>query len=282
MASFEKPDSLALEAIEKGLKMIEKLKSDLSAMEQLVKSSCESLSRDIAVDLEILSSTREQRLSAAEYLYWMVPQIPIKTIETDLLGGDQRLISEMKSNAVLSPVKCAACGQQESVKVTSRVELQEKQAEVKRGTVICDSCRTKQEAKQRAEQVERERRYEAEREAARARREELQTMPYREYLQTDEWKAIRNAAFRSAGFACELCNRRDVKLNAHHKTYENRGRENTWDLTVLCENCHRLFHFGGTLSNSEQVMETYKEKLKQINGRVPPPPQTTQTAEATA
>jgi hypothetical protein len=33
-----------------------------------------------------------------------------------------------------------------------------------------------------------------------------------------------------------------VHLEVHHNTYERYGDESTFDLIVLCEQCHELFH----------------------------------------
>lgn len=75
---------------------------------------------------------------------------------------------------------------------------------------------------------------------------ELAEMPYKDYLLTPEWQARRLAKLKSAGHRCMVCNgERD--LNVHHRTYARRGVEHPSDLTVLCEECHLLFHGKGHL-----------------------------------
>jgi 5-methylcytosine-specific restriction endonuclease McrA len=74
-----------------------------------------------------------------------------------------------------------------------------------------------------------------------SRIEELKTMPYDEYLETPEWAEKRDAALKRAGHRCQICNA-SGSLNVHHRTYENRGDERSEDLTVLCDQCHALFH----------------------------------------
>jgi 5-methylcytosine-specific restriction endonuclease McrA len=69
----------------------------------------------------------------------------------------------------------------------------------------------------------------------------LRTMPYQEYLQTPEWKAIREKKLKESGFRCQLCNQ-SGELNVHHRTYERRGNEELQDLIVLCRGCHETFH----------------------------------------
>ena len=74
------------------------------------------------------------------------------------------------------------------------------------------------------------------------------TMPYGDYLQTDHWKIKREEALFAAIYRCQVCNR-GQRLHVHHRTYERRGCELLSDLTVLCEDCHELFHNHRTLSS---------------------------------
>jgi hypothetical protein len=69
----------------------------------------------------------------------------------------------------------------------------------------------------------------------------LQTMPYQEYLETPEWKTLRDQKLKQAQFRCQLCNS-PKELNVHHRTYERRGIEELGDLIVLCRRCHEKFH----------------------------------------
>lgn len=66
-------------------------------------------------------------------------------------------------------------------------------------------------------------------------------MSYEQYLRTDHWLKVRDAAIRRANFRCALCNC-EVNLHVHHRTYERLGRELPGDLTVLCSACHDRFH----------------------------------------
>jgi hypothetical protein len=75
---------------------------------------------------------------------------------------------------------------------------------------------------------------------------ELAAMPYQDYLQTPEWQERRKAALRQAGSRCQVCNRSRT-LHVHHRTYERRGTEMPADLTVLCDECHALFHGKGLI-----------------------------------
>ncbi len=71
---------------------------------------------------------------------------------------------------------------------------------------------------------------------------ELHLMPYREYLQTPEWAARRDAVLRGAGHRCQRCHQIRVELHVHHLTYARRGAELPTDLTCLCVYCHDEEH----------------------------------------
>lgn len=75
---------------------------------------------------------------------------------------------------------------------------------------------------------------------------ELKRMSYKEYLQTNEWNDIKQKKLKQAGYRCQVCNKNDIELNVHHRTYENRGNEHFSDLIVLCKDCHSLYHLGDT------------------------------------
>lgn len=71
--------------------------------------------------------------------------------------------------------------------------------------------------------------------------QELRTMPYADYLNTEHWKKTRQWALKRAGHRCQLCNAKSP-LDVHHRTYERRGCEWHSDLIALCRDCHEIFH----------------------------------------
>ena len=65
---------------------------------------------------------------------------------------------------------------------------------------------------------------------------------YDDYLRSAVWRSKRARALRRAGGACQVCNAR-TRLQVHHREYEGRwGQEPDDDLTVLCDDCHQLYH----------------------------------------
>ena len=79
------------------------------------------------------------------------------------------------------------------------------------------------------------------------RRKNLQQMSYQEYLETPEWKSLRNKALERDGHRCRVCNS-DRQLDVHHRTYQRCRNENVEDLTTLCRPCHELFTKNGKLA----------------------------------
>jgi len=74
----------------------------------------------------------------------------------------------------------------------------------------------------------------------------LRGMPYEKYLETSHWKHKRKMALERARYRCQVCNS-NMYLNVHHRTYENLGNEQLEDLTVLCRDCHSLYHHQGEI-----------------------------------
>ncbi len=107
---------------------------------------------------------------------------------------------------------------------------------------VCAECEEKNSNAQRQRSIQE---YEAKKQAEEQAKAQaihmLKTMPYREYLQTDHWQALRKRMLKRAGYRCQLCNS-EGRLHVHHRTYENRGNESYSDLIVLCPNCHAKHH----------------------------------------
>lgn len=73
-----------------------------------------------------------------------------------------------------------------------------------------------------------------------------QHLNYDDYIQSKDWRERADAAKERAGHRCQVCYSPD-QLDAHHRTYERLGNELPSDITVLCRNCHTLFHKSGRM-----------------------------------
>lgn len=73
----------------------------------------------------------------------------------------------------------------------------------------------------------------------------INDLSYSEYLKTDRWTLIKNAAMIRDWHRCVLCWSED-KLCWHHRSYSHKWK---WDykyelqdVYILCERCHKMFH----------------------------------------
>jgi hypothetical protein len=153
---------------------------------------------------------------------------------------------------------CIQRGKEFDHKVSSRSDLEHHQREAQKQdclhqqkclsyrayAITCPACLVEEDAATH----QRYAKYQAEHEA---RLQELRMMPYREYLQTSEWQERRKRKLRRAGYRCQVCNKYNVRLNVHHRTYVRCGDENDQDLVVLCEVCHEIFHMHGSLAEEK-------------------------------
>jgi hypothetical protein len=201
-----------------------------AANEQLARATADL--RNAAREY-LMSVEGDEQIRRASQLYWNVPEVPVSVISLVLLGLPN---ASSKLVALLGPggatIPCASCGSE--MAATSRTAI----ADSKRGgRFIHKRCR----GCENSEQVSVASRWAADERARIERVAALRTMPYREYLLTEEWLETRNRKLRQARYRCQLCNTSGL-LNVHHRTYERRGCEDMADLTVLCRPCHAKHH----------------------------------------
>lgn len=96
----------------------------------------------------------------------------------------------------------------------------------------------------------------------------LDRLSYSEYLLSWHWFWMRVAAEEKAEGRCQVCNSQ-INLQVHHRTYARRGREALSDLTVLCRECHSLFHKYSRLSNEETEDELLLFAQEQMRHEYP-------------
>jgi len=82
--------------------------------------------------------------------------------------------------------------------------------------------------------------------------EELNAMTYSEYLQSNWWGIVRQRTLNQWHGKCVLCNT-EKDVHVHHRTYVNRGKEDSTDVIVLCKICHGKHHFSLLLPDDEKI-----------------------------
>lgn len=65
---------------------------------------------------------------------------------------------------------------------------------------------------------------------------------YQEYLHTKYWKNFKYNYKQTHKNECIFCLRKTDKLDVHHLSYENLGKEKEEDVCLLCYHCHRVLH----------------------------------------
>lgn len=96
----------------------------------------------------------------------------------------------------------------------------------------------------------------------------VQSMNYREYINSDQWRAKRMQYLRwrfgyKARWHCENCPSQEP-IEVHHKTYEHLGDEQMIELIALCRSCHSIAHESGSVKFEFHTYSTRAEAKEKI------------------
>lgn len=84
---------------------------------------------------------------------------------------------------------------------------------------------------------------------------------YKDYLSTDHWKIIKEKVRIKFNNKCNKCGSQ-YRLETHHKTYKNIGKEPMSDLILLCHNCHYKLHDAlDRKLTAEEILEKETNKI---------------------
>ncbi len=64
-------------------------------------------------------------------------------------------------------------------------------------------------------------------------------MNYQKYLQSAQWKRVKDAAIVRANNTCQICSSGE-RLEVHHNTYAHVGNEYDYEVIALCHECHQF------------------------------------------
>lgn len=87
---------------------------------------------------------------------------------------------------------------------------------------------------------------------------------YVDYLNSDEWYALRQRKFSEVGKACQCCPNTTM-IRVHHIHYKNLTDCELIDLAVLCEPCHNILHLALKKLRLEPDDAELPEIIKLIN-----------------
>ena len=65
---------------------------------------------------------------------------------------------------------------------------------------------------------------------------------YGERRLSGEWEILKKKVHGRDGYRCRICNRNDLPLHLHHRTYTYYAEESLENLLTLCADCHLIFH----------------------------------------
>jgi 5-methylcytosine-specific restriction endonuclease McrA len=66
------------------------------------------------------------------------------------------------------------------------------------------------------------------------------TPEYLARINSPKWQALKARLLRERGRRCERCGATDKRLDMHHRNYDRLGREEDYDLQLLCRECHEI------------------------------------------
>lgn len=234
---FEHP---VLDDVHKALEALEVAKQALQEAKDRLHESVNALP-------SMLGGNEELKDEIISSLYWFYEEIPAgwlkETFQLKVLSVPPIQLS----------IICTECEQEFFEQITSLSDLQSKKSSLRRMEkggypILCTHCKSVEDKKRKEWSR-------AMRQKEEARLQELKSMPYYDYLRTEEWQERRKKALKRAGFRCQVCNIYGVRLNVHHRTYERRGEEDNKDLITLCKNCHTIFHENGKLASYGEIEE---------------------------
>lgn len=239
---MDRPSSPQLDAIIRAA-------SNLRAMETLVS---EAKTRLVA-EVESLATVadKSERLAAAIYAYWHVPETNANQLAKITVGKESSALMLKHADAVSIGVSCDRC--KADLEITSRAMMQKVQAastgSFKRWAegwkVICADCQVDVFDVRRNEHEQRDM-------AVKKRRLVLATLSYEEYLRTPEWHEQRNRAldmvlYLQGELSCEVCRERD-KLSLVHRQLDLAS--GTEEVSLLCATCSGALEQVGKLART--------------------------------
>ncbi|GAM97390.1 hypothetical protein U91I_01016 [alpha proteobacterium U9-1i] len=194
-----------------------------------------------------------RRLAAAVYAYWYMPDVRTDDLTWAVLK-DTRAQHKFRELAgpVVTSINCDRCG--ERLPITSRTQMRQVLERHRDGVAqfaegyraVCETC---YDATMRERRDERER----QEKSAEIHGAKMRTLPYAEYLGTEDWRRRRAMHFehldwmyRRGHHECEICKAREG-LDVFHKSLECVGRERSSDLTLLCVRCRDVLVAGGRI-----------------------------------
>jgi len=189
------------------------------------------------------------RLAAGVYAYWHAPEVSANDIAFGVTGHAHPAKMMKQAGPVSVGVPCDRC--QEDLPIRSRAQMKETQDRLRDGVrwpegfrVICKTCEADIHEERRAVYEQQDRRRVQ-------RRLELRALPYADYLQTPDWRHVREQhleallSMHHSTLVCEVCTSEQGR-GVYHKTLDGLGGGD--DLVVLCGACRDVLKAAGRIA----------------------------------
>jgi hypothetical protein len=191
----------------------------LDALDVSYKETKEQLTNEVASSvhqLAALSDSQAVRAQIIRDLYWN------KRVSPTLISGAFGLkIGAMKriAGALIVDTPCnRGCGNliKKTYTSISNMENDSRWGRHTKGSLysfhnVCEECQKREKAEMDAVSAQRK-------DAIRKRNEELRNMAWEDFIETEEWIAIRNRLIHHVDYKCEICQANKVGLNVYlHK-----------------------------------------------------------------
>ena len=213
----------------------------------------------------------EERLRAASWLYWMVPELPAKDSALGALGAQASVPALLKAiDGIFFPVGCDACSK--SLRFKHRTEVKKARTSVRRLTgqdaLLCTSCYSKLSSiahdRMEAERREEQARWDRQREQ---RIEAMKRKGLRSFLDSPGWYYLRRDFLadrhvsypgsppEESGYVCdgEGCLEEVSEQDVYFKTFRQWWLMRATDITALCERCHGSTVAAGGMPDAEDA-----------------------------
>lgn len=256
MEEVERPGSSTFEAI----------RSTTGELHRAQATQAKSVQKltDLAGELQSIGD-QDERLRAASWLYWMVPELHAKEIAAGALGASGTVPALLKAIAdTYFPVGCDGCAAQ--LRFPNRTAATKARTSATRlcgqDAILCQVCLGKvrsalfDQYHAARDQVWEERARQAE-----ERLDVLRRRGARSFLDSDGWYYTRrdfladrhvsypNAPPEESGYICDSdgCPERVSEEDVYYASFEQWWMRRPEDLTALCSSCHMRAVEGGVL-----------------------------------
>jgi hypothetical protein len=219
------------------LESVENTLNDLDELELTYKESKEKFTNELASYVEQLavhSDSQAKRATILRELYWN-KNVPVSII-SDAFKITSGRVRKLAGPQIIKFPCSQNCGNIITIVAKSKSSLgSEDYYKTTWYYNVCDECKDKDKLKEEQTEINKKK-------AVRQRNRELYEMSWEDFMETPEWKFIRNATVHDAGYGCERCNTQPENLYIYPHRDTPQSRRNFYSDAIykhyaLCGKC---------------------------------------------